>query len=132
MIDHWQTIFDQHRLAPPDWQAFHSEYGCYENNVPAPTTLPNGEQLYQRAQKVKNDSAPGSDGWKPKELKALPKQAWQTRDKVLALAADIGRYPEEYYEVTTVALPKKDKGSQPLDHRLLATFTSLYRIEAGA
>ena len=47
-------------------------------------------------------------------------------------ACDLGHYPSSYYEVTTVALPKKDKGTQPLDHRLLAIFSSLYRIEAGA
>ena len=32
----------------------------------------------------------------------------------------------------TPSLPKKDKGNAPLDHRLLAIFTALYRIEAGA
>ena len=94
--------------------------------------MPNGDDLYNRAQKVKNGSAAGSDGWKPCELKALPRQAWHTRAQILALAAELGKYPKDYYEVTTVALPKKDKGSQPLGHRLLAIFTSLYRIEAGA
>ena len=50
----------------------------------------------------------------------------------MELSSELRRYPSSYYEVTTVALPKKDKGTQPLDHRLLAIFSSLYRIEAGA
>lgn len=34
--------------------------------------------------------------------------------------------------VSTPAFTKKDKGRAPLDHRLLAILSALYRIEAGA
>ena len=90
------------------------------------------QELYNRAQRTKSDTAAGSDAWKPVELKALPQAAWEARATIFQLSSELARYPSSYYEVTTVALPKKDKGTQPLDHRLLAIFSSLYRIEAGA
>ena len=44
----------------------------------------------------------------------------------------MGKYPTAYYQILTPSIPKKEKGNGPLDHRLLAIFTALYRIEAGA
>ena len=117
---------------PPNWEEFKSKFGKYEQNQKAPSRLPTGQELYNRAQRTKSDTAAGSDAWKPVELKALPQSAWEARATIFQLSSELARFPSSYYEVTTVALPKKDKGTQPLDHRLLAIFSSLYRIEAGA
>ena len=50
----------------------------------------------------------------------------------MQLMMKLQRYPQAYYTVYTPAIPKKGKGVQPLDHRMLAIFSGLYRIEAGA
>ena len=133
MVQQWQTIFSMHQHAPPDWEAFVNTYGHhFRPSTQAPTDLPAAEALHKRAQKAAELNAAGSDGWKPFELKALPIEAWVHRRRVLGLAADLGRYASSYYEVNTPGLPKKDKGTAPLDHRMLAIFSALYRIEAGA
>ena len=79
-----------------------------------------------------DESSAGSDGWAPVELKALPLQAWEMRYKVALLIRKVGQYPESYYTVNTPAIAKKGQGNRPLDHRLLAVFCALYRIESGA
>ena len=98
----------------------------------APQECPDAELLYKRAQQCKESSAAGSDGFAPKELKALPPEAWQYRRQVMQLMVTLKRYPKAYYTVYTPAIPKKGKGVQPLDHRLLAIFSGIYRIDAGA
>ena len=37
-----------------------------------------------------------------------------------------------YLDVHAAAIPKKDKGVRPLDFRLLAIYSAVYRIEMGA
>ena len=126
MVQQWQTIFSMHQGSPPDWDAFVNTYGQYFHpSTRAPTDLPAAESLQRRAQKAAELTAAGSDGWKPFELKALPLEAWAQRRRVLGLAAERGRYPSSYYEVNTLGLPKKDKGTAPLDHRMLAIFSAL-------
>lgn len=58
---------------------------------------------------------------------------------MLAFALEIGRWPEDYYEVASPALRKMDKldpsahrkPPHPKDHRLLSIYSQLYRIESG-
>ena len=77
------------------------------------------------------DSAGGSDLWKPRELKALPLAAWVPRAEILRLALRLQRPPTPYLTVLTPAIPKKT-GTGALDHRLLAIFSAVYRVEAMA
>ena len=54
------------------------------------------------------NSAPGSDGWLPRELKLLPLAAWEQRSRILQLMADTGELPKSYKSVHSAAIPKKD------------------------
>ena len=84
MFRHWSKVFQMHKASPPKWKSFLDLYGMYhEPRGDAPDGIPNGEQLHARAQKAKEDTAAGSDGWKPNELKALPVEAWNQRAKLL-------------------------------------------------
>jgi len=77
MVKQWRAVFDKHKEAPPQWEQLKEKYGHYDKGCSgAPQELPTGEMLYARAQRAKEDKAGGSDGWKPMELKALPKMAW--------------------------------------------------------
>ena len=96
--------------------------------------------VFHVASHADNEAAAGRDGFRPIELKALPLYAWTQRQRVLALAHDIGKWPSDYYEVASPALRKMDKldpsahrsPPYPKDHRLLSIYTQLYRIESGA
>ena len=98
----------------------------------ADTKPPSGEALHRRAKASQLDVSAGMDGWKPFELKYIPLEAWERRAELLELCMEQKRYPSSYNEVMAPSIPKKDKGNAPLDHRLLAIFIALYRIEAGA
>ena len=43
-----------------------------------------------------------------------------------------GCYPKAYYQVNAPAIPKKPGEKEPLKQRILAVFSAVYRVEAGA
>jgi hypothetical protein len=133
MVKQWRAVFDKHKAAPPQWEQLRLKYGHYDTGCSgAPQELPTGELLYARAQRAKEDKAGGSDGWKPMELKALPKMAWTSRAEVLKLSSELGRFPQSYRTVYMAAIGKTVDSNEALDHRLLSLFSCLYRIEGGA
>ena len=88
--------------------------------------------MHSRAQRGKDLYAACSDGWSPKELKTLPLAAWTHRENVIGSIAKQYKCLHAYHAVYTPMIPKKGKGSKPLNHKQLAVLTGLYRIEAGA
>lgn len=122
-----------HAANRPSRDKFCEQYGQYqERRTDAPTNVPNGLQLHARAQKAKEDTAAGSDGWRPVELKALPVRAWEQRAKLLEKCVEVCRHPTAYSTANMTALKKKENSVLPLEHRLLTIFSSLYRTETGA
>ena len=117
------------RLAQQD---FHQKYGKFTKVIAAPDTLPTAVQLFARAQRAKESTSGGADGWRPRELKVLPLQAWKYRAMIVELYMELGRYPTGYHTVYIPSICKKDKGTEPLDSRLLTLFSTLYGIESGA
>ena len=93
MIQQWKTVYDKHVGRANTWEQFHLKYAEYEpGKHNAPTQCPSPEMLHARAQKCKDASAAGSDGFAPKELKALPPQAWRYRHQILELIKELRRY----------------------------------------
>ena len=72
-------------------------------------------ELHKQAQKAKEESSAGSDGWRPIELSWLPAAAWKHRARVLAVAVERRRFPQAYKHVNTPSIPKKADSSRPLD-----------------
>ena len=54
------------------------------------------------------------------------------RQAVLHLAIAQHRFPLVYKHVNSPCLPKKGSASTPIDYRLLAVFSAIYRVEIGA
>ena len=50
----------------------------------------------------------------------------------MQLARAARRFPNAYRSLHTPCIPKKGEKSKPLDHRLLAVYSSIYRIEMAA
>ena len=82
---------------PPDWNKFAETYAQYLPPIPrAPAEPPDGQQLYQSAQKIKYASAAGEDGFRPAELRSLPLAAWGYRAVLLKTCSKVGRFPHAY------------------------------------
>jgi hypothetical protein len=132
-----------HRLSKPHWETFEEHHAAFfPCKTGAPTCPPSDEQLYFQAQRATADTNAGMDGWKPYELKLLPKYAWTKRRQLLCLSRKVHTSPQPYYTLASPALSKEDKlkpssGEQKTIGdvsrcRLLSLFVSLYRIESGA
>ena len=133
MVREWKKFYDKHKQSPPSWREFQEAHGAFMPAQKRPANfLPNGRQLYERAQRTKVTTSAGSDGIRPAELKALPQQAWEHRAEVLHIIAETKQYPESYYHINMLGLRKKGKGTAPIDHRMLAIFPATYRVEMGA
>ena len=90
----WEPVFNRHRQAPPRWDAFEDKYGQYFANwTPAPSNTPSAEELCRQARKMRAQSSPGYDGWRPAELRVLPSNAWVQRKKVLDLSIQLRVFP---------------------------------------
>ena len=92
MIKAWKEVFDKHKGKEDSWPEFVKKYRKYEKGLhDAPQDCPPAELLYARAQKASNESSAGSDGFAPRETKALPLAAWTSRRQVVQLMAKLGR-----------------------------------------
>ena len=80
--DAWEPVFNRHRQEPPEWNQFEEKYGQYFNNwTTAPTDTPSADQLHNQARKMRAQSSPGYDGWRPAELRILPRSFAYSRVK---------------------------------------------------
>lgn len=77
-------------------------------------------------------TVPGLDGWRVLELKQLPKAAWDERARVLEIGAETGEVPVSYTHVGTPMMAKVKHTDEAMQHRGLAIFSVLYRIESSA
>ena len=82
-VEQWHGVYHRLQNQAPDYGAFEEQYGEYMPNLPTGDLMPDGQQLYAKAKGAKEDSAAGSDAWRPAELALLPELAWHQRARVL-------------------------------------------------
>ena len=98
--------------------------------MPYEEGIPEGEDLYATVQHMRN-STQGFDGWRVVELKLLGLAAWQQRARALKVQLETGKAPASYKQVTTPMLPKVKATEKIMEHRGLAVFSVLWRIESS-
>ena len=77
--EEWTAILDQHKARQDMWPEFQEKYDKFFPNSPCDPTMafPSGGDLWKAIHDTKAGSAAGSDGWKPEELRWLPKESWK-------------------------------------------------------
>ena len=75
---------------------------------------------------------PGLDGWRIHELKALGLEAWTKRARIVEIQFKVGKAQESYKQVSMPMMPKTKGTEKIMDHRGLAIFSFLWRVEPGA
>ena len=136
----WEKIYNRLKASPPSFADFDLQFGQFIPNEPTGDLCPTPDHLYAKASSARDAAAPGMDGWRPSELKKLPRQAWVQRHRLLLLVKLRGTWPTNYLRVAAPSLRKADRldpdalRSPPSakDVRLLSIYTQLYRVEAGA
>ena len=139
--EEWQKIMNHHSEKPPDFKEFLKAHPNVFDNIPRAGDLtPNALQMWQQAQRAKDRTVNGLDGWRPVELKTLPVEAWIPREQILALGKKLTKWPSSHYAVSSPVLSKRDKldpkieeaAPNPSNHRMLAVYVAIYRTVAGA
>ena len=123
--EEWQGVLDQHKNRGDTWDAFSAENSQFFPDLPRMDNVTlTGDILYEAIQSTDPGTAAGSDGWKPGELRWLPKKAWDLRAKIANARLDGKGTPESYEHAYMTAIPKKGKDPKPLNQRMLTIFTA--------
>ena len=127
--DEWPNKFTKDpTLLDYIWTDFQRDYGQYLSEIPGiPTHALTGDELAMRVRRMWSGSAGWLDGWRPAELKLLPRAAWEARRHVEALFSREMCLPSVYFQVP-VSMLRKGEGLVPLQHRGISVFTAHYRI----
>ena len=75
---------------------------------------------------LKTSSAPGADGWRNSELKALPTKAVSELIHILS-QPEFSGFDEEFMRARVVSLPKRDKVEEACHTRPITVLPSIYR-----
>lgn len=114
------------------WPGFSAKYGKYLTPVQGISSAPlSADELSAQSKRAWSGGAAGLDGWRPAELKHLPKAAWRERSKVEALFVAISALPDIYYDVP-ITMFKKGDDLTPLQRRGISVFAALYRLTTRA
>ena len=90
-----------------------------------------GDLLWDVVKHIPRAKAQGLDAWSPKDLKALPKEAFDDLADVLAQVEAEGKWPEGLSGAIVALLPKKDDHG-PLAQRPISLLPMVYKLWAAA
>ena len=129
--EEWDEKVFQLQREKQDWNRFQAEYGDYIPRVPYTHGTIDGNDLFKIVQQM-GKTVPGLDGWRIHELKALGVEAWHQRARIVEIQLKEGKVPASYKQVSTPMMPKAKGTEIIMEHRGLAIFPILWRVESGA
>ena len=87
--------------------------------------------MYKIVQRM-GKTVPGLDGWRIHELKLLGREAWKQRARIVEVQLTVGKVPANCKQASTPMMAKSKGTEIIMDHRGLAIFSILWRMESGA
>ncbi len=99
-----EKVFNEQRTKP-SWTDFKEKFGRFVPNVPFTAGHITGKNLYESVKQM-GQTVPGLDGWRVKELQALPFDAWQLREEVVIMQMKTNTVPESYRHIGAPMMPK--------------------------
>ena len=129
----WSTIFCKHddEHPAPEVQPFMEEYGRYLTMVEQQLVPLTVEQVEKTLGKMKDNGAAGLDGWKPGEMKRLPKTILEYLVLFYDVVERTGKWPATLGWAAVTLIPKGE-GAEPLEQRPLSVMPVAYRVWAAA
>ncbi len=125
-----EKVFRKDRRKP-NWTEFKAKFAEFVPFAQYDGGAPKGQDLYEAITGM-GKTVPGLDGWRVKELQALPKEAWDERSTILEMQLRTGKVPESYVHIGTPMMAKVKYTDNALEHRGLAIFIVLWRVESSA
>ena len=130
--DAWMPIFQEHaRNGAPAWSDFVNAFGdCISDTSPMSCGDLNAGMLRETLRGMANKSAPGADGWRVCELKALPDILLERLAILLNLIEQTGKWPDSLM-LGLVSLISKGEGTAPDKLRPITVMSAVYRLWAA-
>eukprot|EP00666_Eupelagonemidae_sp_cell4sb_P018026 gene18026-biopygen9074 len=128
----WSPIFRLYADSPePAWEPFAERFGRYVERFEMPDLAPlTGAALRETLAKMSSRQAGGMDGWRVRELKALPEPLLDLLAGVLNLVEATGEWPAAI-EQALISLIPKGEGGEPLCMRPISVMSVVYRLWAA-
>lgn len=121
----WEPIFNifENKGNGPTWEHFSREFHDFIPNASTPELDPlEGERMFQTIQSLNSARAGGLDGWRTREVKALPAVFAHRFCGIMQCVENGSAWPRSFLEVPLPFLPKT--GDTALDGRLLMLMSS--------
>eukprot|EP00666_Eupelagonemidae_sp_cell4sb_P018005 gene18005-biopygen14326 len=127
----WSPILDRYATAPePDWAPFEARFGRYIGSHPlvlAPLTAADFRRTLAR---MSAQQAPGMDGWRVDEIKALPDVLLDRLAGLFDRIEVTGEWPTALLRALVSLIPK-GAGAGPTDLRMITVASVAYRLWAA-
>ena len=124
----WMPTFQLYARTPvPSWDEFEARFHIYfPARVPFEYRLMTVEMIQDTLKRMSNDTSAGVDGWRVRELKALP-QLLDLLADLFNLIEQTGTWPDALCTGVISMIPKGD-GMSPSKLRPISVMPTLYRL----
>eukprot|EP00662_Eupelagonemidae_sp_cell21_P058248 gene58248-biopygen37513 len=129
----WMPIFQRYSTEKPEpaWAPFKERYRRYIPSHPLRLERLTADDLRRALNRMNACSAGGLDGWRPAELKRLPKPLLELLATMLNSFEETGEWPDALLEAFITLIPKDNANGGPLDLRPITVTSALYRLWAA-
>ena len=131
----WEGVFHKHGNSSRQEQEaqadlFLEKFGRYIPRAEFQVRTPNSRELWAKAQRNVG-TAGGLDGWRDREIAALPQVLWALRVPIIELSLAIARLPQSQIYAFQVHPAKTLGVVAPLDTRPIRIYSYVTRVEEG-
>ncbi|KAJ9440002.1 Retrovirus-related Pol polyprotein from type-2 retrotransposable element R2DM [Diplonema papillatum] len=131
----WGGVYERHgrkETPAPKWEAFEKDFRAH---IPRANAVElnaiTAADLRKTLGTMKKNTAPGAEGWRVRELAALPDEALRRFAELFAVVEKTGKWPESLMRALVSLIPKGEGGSGPMDLRPISVTSAVYRLWAA-
>eukprot|EP00660_Eupelagonema_oceanica_P019618 gene19619-biopygen24620 len=113
----WDPIMRMYAQKPePEWEPFFARFGAYVKDHPMACADLTGADLRAVLAKMGGRQAGGMEGWRVRELKALPEPLLDLLARVFNAVERTGRWPPALQRALITLIPK-GRGGEPTQNK---------------
>eukprot|EP00660_Eupelagonema_oceanica_P019441 gene19441-biopygen20255 len=128
----WDPIFRMYAdKDEPDWGPFAERFGKYIREHPMECADLTGADLRAVLGRMGGRQAGGMEGWRVRELKALPEPLLDRLARVFNTVERTGAWPPALQRALITLIPK-GQGGEPEQMRPISVMSAIYRLWAAA
>ncbi|KAJ9456896.1 hypothetical protein DIPPA_17317 [Diplonema papillatum] len=131
----WGGVYERHgrkETPAPKWEAFEKDFRAHIPRADAvELNAITAADLRKTLSTMNKNTAPGAEGWRVRELAALPDEALRRFAELFAVVEKTGKWPESLMRALVSLIPKGEGGFGPMDLRPISVTSAVYRLWAA-